>query len=141
MVRLLLRGVLSSFFIGYVIIHLPYALSCGVHIVAVTNIIPYLGPFLGGAPAVVIALFDSPTKAILVVVVIAIAQQLEGNVLSPAYFRKKARYTSCNHYYHTPCSRKFSWSTWYDLSCSILCGDKNDHFKLCALFKIAEIHG
>ena len=130
-------GTLS--FIGYVIIDLPYALVMAL-IVAVTNIIPYVGPFLGGAPAVVIALFDSPTKAILVVVVITIAQQLEGNVLISAYFRKKARYTSCNHYYHTPCSRKFSWSTWYDLSCSILCGNKNNHFKFCALFKITEIH-
>ena len=79
-------GTLS--FIGYVIIDLPYALVMAL-IVAVTNIIPYVGPFLGGAPAVVIALFDSPTKAILVVVVITIAQQLEGNVLSPLILGKR----------------------------------------------------
>ncbi|WP_428908552.1 AI-2E family transporter [Niallia sp. Krafla_26] len=79
-------GTLS--FIGYLIIDLPYALVMAL-IVAVTNIIPYVGPFLGGAPAVLIALFDSPTKAILVVVVITIAQQLEGNVLSPLILGKK----------------------------------------------------
>jgi predicted PurR-regulated permease PerM len=79
-------GTLS--FIGYVIIDLPYALVMAL-IVAVTNIIPYVGPFLGGAPAAIIALFDSPTKAILVVVVITIAQQLEGNVLSPLILGKK----------------------------------------------------
>ena len=28
--------------------------------VAVTNIIPYLGPILGAAPAVIVAMFDSP---------------------------------------------------------------------------------
>ena len=75
-------------FIGYVIIDLPYALVMAL-IVAITNIIPYVGPFLGGAPAVLIALFDSPTKALLVVVVITIAQQLEGNVLSPLILGKK----------------------------------------------------
>ncbi|GLB61484.1 UPF0118 membrane protein YueF [Cytobacillus sp. NCCP-133] len=78
-------GTLS--FIGYLIIDLPYALVMAL-IVAVTNIIPYVGPFLGGAPAVIIALFDSPTKAFLVVVVIIIAQQVEGNVLSPLILGK-----------------------------------------------------
>ncbi|MFB6468585.1 AI-2E family transporter [Cytobacillus sp. Hz8] len=75
-------------FIGYFIIGLPYALVMAL-IVAVTNIIPYVGPFLGGAPAVIVALFDSPTKAILVVVVIVIAQQIEGNVLSPLILGKR----------------------------------------------------
>ncbi len=79
-------GTLS--FIGYVIIDLPYALVMAL-IVAVTNIIPYVGPFLGGAPAVLIALFDSPTKAILVIIVITIAQQVEGNVLSPLILGKR----------------------------------------------------
>jgi predicted PurR-regulated permease PerM len=57
-------------------------------IVAFTNIIPYVGPILGGAPAVIVALFDSPTKALLVVVIIVIAQQVEGNVLSPLILGK-----------------------------------------------------
>lgn len=79
-------GTLS--FIGYLIIDLRYALVMAL-IVAVTNIIPYVGPILGGAPAVIIALFDSPTKAVLVIVVITIAQQLEGNVLSPLILGKR----------------------------------------------------
>ena len=74
--------------IGYLIIDLPYALVMAL-IVAVTNIIPYVGPLLGGAPAVLIALFDSPTKAALVILVITIAQQIEGNVLSPLILGKK----------------------------------------------------
>jgi predicted PurR-regulated permease PerM len=73
--------------IGYLIIDLPYALVMAL-IVAVTNIIPYVGPFLGGAPAVIVALFDSPGKAILVVIVIVVAQQIEGNVLSPLILGK-----------------------------------------------------
>lgn len=74
-------------FIGYLIIDLPFALVMAL-IVAFTNIIPYIGPILGGAPAVIVALFDSPTKALLVVVVILIAQQIEGNVLSPLILGK-----------------------------------------------------
>ena len=74
-------------YIGYLIIGLPYALVMAL-IVAVTNIIPYVGPIIGGAPAVILGLFESPTKAFLVLVVILIAQQLEGNLLSPLILGK-----------------------------------------------------
>ena len=74
-------------FIGYIIIDVPYALLMAL-IVAVTNIIPYVGPILGGAPAVIIALFDSPFQALLVIIVITIAQQIEGNFLSPLILGK-----------------------------------------------------
>lgn len=75
-------------FIGYLIIGLPYALVMAL-IGAATNIIPFLGPFLGAAPAVIIGLFDSPTKAVLVIVVVVIAQQIEGNFLSPLILGKR----------------------------------------------------
>lgn len=78
-------GILA--FIGYLIIDLPFALVMAL-VVAVTNIIPYIGPILGGAPAVIVALFDSPTKALLVLLVIVVAQQVEGNVLSPLILGK-----------------------------------------------------
>ncbi|WP_121609500.1 AI-2E family transporter [Mesobacillus foraminis] len=74
-------------FIGYLIIDLPYALVMAL-IVAITNIIPYVGPILGGAPAVIVGLFDSPAKALLVLLVIVIAQQVEGNLLSPLILGK-----------------------------------------------------
>ncbi|WP_246941698.1 AI-2E family transporter [Bacillus pinisoli] len=78
-------GILS--FIGYIIIDLPYALVLAIT-VAITNIIPYVGPLIGGAPAVVVGLFDSPTKALLVLLILAIAQQVEGNILSPLILGK-----------------------------------------------------
>lgn len=81
-------GTLS--FIGYLIIDLPYALVLAV-VVVFTNIIPYIGPIIGGFPAIIIALFESPMKAVLVVVVITIAQQLEGNVLSPLIIGKQLK--------------------------------------------------
>lgn len=81
----LVVGTLSL--IGYFIIDLPFPFVMAM-LVMVTNIIPYVGPILGGAPAVLVGLFDSPIKALLVVVVIFIAQQLEGNVISPLILGK-----------------------------------------------------
>lgn len=75
-------------FIGYTLIGLDYALILGM-VVAVANIIPYLGPFIGAAPAVIIALLDSPTKALLAAVVVTVVQQIDGNVLSPLIIGKR----------------------------------------------------
>ncbi|PZF90920.1 AI-2E family transporter [Listeria ivanovii] len=69
-------------FIGYLIIGQPYALLFGL-IAGATNIIPYLGPFIGAAPAVIVALFTSPLQALLVIIVVTIVQQLDSNLLSP----------------------------------------------------------
>lgn len=78
-------GILSL--IGYLIIDLPYALVLAI-IVAFTNIIPYIGPLIGGAPAVIVGLFDSPSKALFVLIILVIAQQVEGNILSPLILGK-----------------------------------------------------
>ena len=59
-----------------------YALLIGVW-VGVTELIPVLGAFLGAIPAVVLALVDSPTQALIVAGLFLAAQQLEGNVLVP----------------------------------------------------------
>ncbi|RYL95714.1 AI-2E family transporter [Sporolactobacillus sp. THM7-4] len=79
-------GISSS--IGFSIIGLPYSLLLGL-IVGVTNIIPYIGPILGATPALVVALMDSPTKALLVLVVIIIVQQLDGHLISPVVMGKR----------------------------------------------------
>ncbi|AOR23186.1 AI-2E family transporter [Clostridium taeniosporum] len=50
---------------------------------AILNIIPYFGPIFGGIPAVLVALLDSPIKALWVTVGVFIIQQIEGNILSP----------------------------------------------------------
>jgi len=79
-------GITSS--IGFAVIGLPYSLLLGL-IVGVTNIIPYLGPILGATPALVIALMDSPAKALLVLAVIVIVQQLDGHLISPLVMGKR----------------------------------------------------
>ncbi|MFC3883438.1 AI-2E family transporter [Bacillus songklensis] len=75
-------------FIGYLIIDLPYALILAI-IGAITNIIPYVGPFIGAAPALIVGLLYSPTKPLFVLLVIVIVQQLDGNVISPLVIGKK----------------------------------------------------
>ncbi len=73
-------GILA--YIGYLIIGLPYALLLA-SIVAITNIIPYLGPFIGATPAIIVGLSISWKMSISVLVVNLIIQILEGNVVSP----------------------------------------------------------
>ncbi len=55
---------------------------------AVTEIIPYLGPFLGAIPAILIALFQSPMKALLVAVLYLLIQQLENAIITPRIMGK-----------------------------------------------------
>lgn len=73
-------GILA--YIGYLVIHLPYALILAL-LVAVFNVIPYLGPIFGAIPALLVAMAISPEKMIAVIVVNLLVQTLEGNILSP----------------------------------------------------------
>ncbi|WP_404353419.1 AI-2E family transporter [Exiguobacterium aurantiacum] len=68
--------------IGLWIIGIDYAILLALFMM-VTNIIPYVGPFLGAAPAVVVAFIQDPIKVLWVIVVIIIVQQIESNVISP----------------------------------------------------------
>jgi predicted PurR-regulated permease PerM len=49
----------------------------------ITEVIPYVGPFLGGAPPVIAALFHSPWAALIVLIAYVVIQQLESHVLAP----------------------------------------------------------
>ncbi|MBE0447065.1 MAG: AI-2E family transporter [Actinobacteria bacterium] len=61
---------------------IDYAILLG-FLIGVFNIIPYLGPILGGAPAVIIALGTSWQLAVAVIVVLAAIQQFDSVVISP----------------------------------------------------------
>lgn len=56
-----------------------------------TNIIPYLGPYIGGAPAVIVGFTQSPTIGICTIIVIAVIQFLEGNFLQPMIMAKTTK--------------------------------------------------
>ena len=49
----------------------------------VTEVIPYVGPFLGAVPPVIAAFFHSPWAALIVVIVYFVIQQLESHILAP----------------------------------------------------------
>ncbi len=75
-------------YIGYLILGLPYALILGL-IALFTNFIPFIGPWIGTAPGVVVGFFESPLTALLVIVVIVVIQQIESNLISPQVMGKK----------------------------------------------------
>ncbi len=52
-------------------------------IAAVTNMIPFFGPFIGAVPAGLIVLIAQPEKLILLFLIILVLQQLDGNILDP----------------------------------------------------------
>lgn len=67
---------------GYLIIGLDYALLLAL-IGMATNVIPFLGPYIAVIPAIIIALVQDPIKAVWVLVIMLIAQQIEGNLITP----------------------------------------------------------
>lgn len=69
-------------FIGYLIIGMPYAFLLG-FVAGVTTLIPYLGPYIGIAPALLVALPSGWGKIIMVIIVVLIVQQVDGNLIYP----------------------------------------------------------
>ena len=52
----------------------------------VMELVPYIGPILGAAPPVVVALFTHPISAVWLVALFIALQQLEGHVVAPQVF-------------------------------------------------------
>ena len=80
MIECLFVGVFTS--IGYVIIGQPLAIVLGI-VAGLTNIIPYIGPYIGIAPALFVSLTMAPNKIIWVIVVVIVVQQVDGNIVYP----------------------------------------------------------
>ncbi|MEI3218631.1 MAG: AI-2E family transporter [Lachnoclostridium sp.] len=74
-------GIVS--YIGFLILGLPYAILLAT-VIAITNLVPYIGPIVGAVPPILIALTAGDTRlAIGTAVFIIICQQIEGNILTP----------------------------------------------------------
>src|SRR5699024_4279959 len=80
LVSLSIQGVLA--FIALSLLGVPYALVLGLWM-SVTAILPYIGAFLGGIPAVLLALTVSWQLALVTVFVYVAINQLEGNLITP----------------------------------------------------------
>ena len=74
------QGVLTS--VALWALGVPYALLLGVW-VALTSVIPTFGAWLGAVPAVLLAITQSATTAILTVLLYVFIQQVESNILTP----------------------------------------------------------
>lgn len=58
---------------------------------AITNVIPYVGPYIGGVPAVVVGLSISPMTGLFVLIAVVLAQTLESYFLQPVVMGKTMR--------------------------------------------------
>jgi len=79
-----------AFAIAFYIIGLDFALFFGL-IIGITNVIPYLGSYIGAAFPFLFALSESPQKAILVVIISIILQTLESDLLTPYVQSKQVK--------------------------------------------------
>ena len=77
---LAIQGAISA--VGLFLLGVPYALVLGA-VVAIMAVIPYLGAWISGFLAVIVALTVSPTTALLTALLFLGIQQLEGNFLTP----------------------------------------------------------
>ena len=80
--------VLDAIFIGLtsfillLIFGIPYA-SLIATVLAITNIIPIFGPFLGTIPCALFILIAEPGKVLIFIILIVILQQIDGNIIAP----------------------------------------------------------
>lgn len=72
-------------FVFTAITETPYAILITV-IIAVTNIIPFFGPFLGAIPSIFLILLVDPIKALWFLIFIIVIQQTDGNVIKPLLY-------------------------------------------------------
>ena len=76
----LIIGIIA--FVVLSIIKMPYTIIVSV-IVGVTNIIPFFGPYIGGAICFILILLTDPKAALIFLVFVIILQQIDGNLIGP----------------------------------------------------------
>ncbi|MEV8637034.1 AI-2E family transporter [Streptosporangium sp. NPDC051023] len=80
----LIAGVTTFFFL--VLMRVPYALALAL-IVALTDLIPMVGAFIGAGVASIVGFFVSPTVGIVCVVFFTVYQQIENYWIAPSVMR------------------------------------------------------
>ncbi|HWL26951.1 MAG TPA: AI-2E family transporter [Ureibacillus sp.] len=78
----------ASIYVGYLLIGLDYSLLLAIFAFFM-NMIPFIGPWISLAPAVVVALVQDPVLVIWVCVVTLVAQQVESNLITPNIMGEK----------------------------------------------------
>lgn len=67
---------------GLHLLQVPFALLIGIA-AGILDVIPYFGAFIGAAPAVALALLESPLMALKVALLFFFIHQLEGSIIGP----------------------------------------------------------
>ena len=80
LVNSLIIGIIC--FIGVSILNVPYPMLITV-VIAVTDLIPIFGPYIGTIPCAFLILLSSPLKCLYFIIFIIILQVVEGNIISP----------------------------------------------------------
>jgi predicted PurR-regulated permease PerM len=68
--------------IAFYVLGTPYPVLLGL-VLGITELIPIVGPWVGGFVAVAVTLFDDPGRALWVAVAVLVIQQIESNVVRP----------------------------------------------------------
>lgn len=85
LIAMVVIGILTT--LGLYLLDVPLALSLGI-MAGLLEFIPFLGPFIFGFFAILIAFTDGPTTALYVALLILALQQFEGNILTPIIQRR-----------------------------------------------------
>lgn len=86
LIAMVLIGSLTG--IGLGLLQVKGAAALGV-LAGLLEFIPFFGPIISAVPALGIALLDSPQKALYVLILYLVMQQLEGNVITPLLLEKR----------------------------------------------------
>ena len=69
-------------YVGCKLLSINYPVLISV-IVGVTNVIPFFGPYIGGAAGALLLVLIDPIKALIFLVFVIVLQQFDGNILGP----------------------------------------------------------
>jgi predicted PurR-regulated permease PerM len=85
MIAVGIMGIVALYLLGT-----PYPLLLGV-LMGLTNIVPIVGPWIGGTVAVVVTLFQNPMTALWVALAVLVIQEIESNIIRPVVMSSSAQ--------------------------------------------------
>jgi putative heme transporter len=89
LISMVLIGLLTGLGLG--LLGVPYAVLLG-GVAGLTELLPYLGPWISGTIAVIVALVAvNPLKAVEVILLFLLIQELEGNLVQPLVMSRAVR--------------------------------------------------
>lgn len=79
-------GILTFIFMSAMGMQYALLSAC---IIAITNVIPFFGPFIGGIPTAFFVLLTNTRHGVIYIVFLVVLQQIEGNIIEPMIMEDK----------------------------------------------------